>query len=407
MASGGSGGFSPAPAIGTPTAFSSAPHGGWTYPQFPKAAYGSGNSYVAYVNGDTGGLYVGAWDGAAWSATLLDTPTPADDHNNPAVLVRDDGHILTAFCEHGGPNMFTMLSTDPGDISAFDAADNTSTGSSNYTYPALVQLTGVSGDPIYLMYRDITGAGATEVARFALSKSTDGGATWTTRTLVFTAANYELAYWTITADATTIHVMTTNRDPYGGDGTPVTVYHLYFDGTTETWHKSDGTEITATKPFALTEATVAYDGSDGVSFPIDALVVSGLPRFSLLVDIGGSRVSGRMYRWTGSAWTSVEVYEADHPTLDRYYGALVFNRANTSEAFAGIKDGTYTEIVRYLSPDGGDTWGAGTAVTSGSTEHQVAPIAVENGVAAMPVFWLHGTLISSTEFDFGISGLLR
>lgn len=380
-----------------------APHGGWTTPQYPKAMYADGATYAAYVNGTTGGLYVLRYAHATKLTTtaLLDTPTPADTHNNPAVLVRDDGRILVLFCEHDGDNLFTILSTNAGDISAWGAAANTGlSATSGFTYPGLVQLTGVTGSPIWLVIRDKS---ASTTGRLRVAKSTDGGATWGSSAIVMAPGSGLIPYWGLAHDTTKLQVMMTDRDAYGSQGTPK-VGHMYFDGETETWHQSDGTEITATKPFAHTELTQVYEGP---AFVMDGLIVEGLPRFAINRDIGSSQVTGSLYRWSGSAWASSDVYTADHHPVDRYYGSLVMNRADPEEVFAGIKVGSFSELYRYRSSDDGATWGAGVAVTDNPDELDTSPIGVIDGVAALPVLWLRGSLVSSLDFHFGIMGLRR
>jgi hypothetical protein len=398
-------GVMPVPPVppGIPFDLTPAHHGGWSTPMYPKACYAAGKSYVGYVHGVTGGLYVAQYDHATHAVvtTLLDTP-PVDDHNNPAVLVRSDGRILCAFSKHDGPAMYTMLSTNPGDISSFGAAVSTGqTTPFGITYPALFEMTGVEGSPIYLLDRNKAAGGVP--GRLAMQKSTDGGATWSATTLVFTGAVGKRPYWGFAADGTKIHVMTTDCDPYAQEG-PMKMGHMYFDAVTETWHKSDGTEITAAKPFLHTELTQVYSGG---AFPMDGVVVAGLPRFTLVRDMGSSTVTGSLFRWDGATWGSVDVFTGSYLSADRYFCSLVMNRANLNEMFAALDVAGMPEIHRWVSSDGGATWGSPIAVTSGSSALNVSPIAVINGVASLPVVWLYGTYVGQSDFDMSLKALRR
>lgn len=394
---------SPAPEV---FALTSAPQGGWTTPQTPKAVYYNGKTYFGWVNGTTGGIYVAAYDHAAETVSspfLIDTPG-ADTHNNPALLVRDsDKRIIVAFCQHDGPNMFIRISTNPEDVTAFGAAQNLSTGSGDHTYPAIIQLTGVVNDPIYVFYRDISGT----TGRLGYVVSTDNGATWSSVALLFTGATGLIPYWSITTDSLSrIDVMTTNVETYGGTG--LKIGHFYIDGTDLKTYQTNGTEITASRPFGIASITEVYDGADGRAFVMDSRLVSGAPRFTFNVADSGSTISSRMARWSGGAWLTSEIYAADWFPVDRYFGSAAMNHADPDEVFAGIKSGASTsELYTFISPDGGATWDAGTAITTGSANLNAAPVGIANGVAGLPVLWLVGTLSSSTVFDFGITGLRR
>lgn len=379
----------------------SAPHGGGTAPQYPKAVHANGYTYVGYIRGDTGGLYVAQYVHATGitTATLLDTMGGvADTHNNPAVLVRPDGRILVAFCVHDGANVFTRLSTSPHDITAWGAAANVGISStSGFTYPGLAQLTGIAGDPIYLVIRDKS---ASTTGRLRMVTSSDGGSTWGSSTIVFAPGSGLRPYWQLAHDTTSLHVMTTDRDAYGSEGS-VTVGHMWFDGTT--WRHSDGTTM-GPPPFDLADLTTVYSGA---SLIIDGAVVAGLPRFTSLLDIGSSQVTGRMVRWTGSAWVSADIFTTAYHTVDRYYGYCTMNHADPSEVFGVIGATGSGKLNRWVSGDNGATWSDAIPVTIQAESEDHAPIGIVDADESLTVVWLTGSLVSSLDFDFGIMGLLR
>jgi hypothetical protein len=390
----------------------SAPEGGWTAPQYPKAIYYNGYTYFAWINGSTGALKVASYNHSTEvtsTAIQIDSMgADVDDHNNPGLLVRDsDKKLLLAFSLHGGPSMFLITSTnsltsDPTMTGGFGAAVNldSSIGGNHYTYPSLIQLTGVASDPIYLFYRDQNSS----TGRLAYTKSTDGGSTWSARTLVFTAASTNRGYWALASDFNSrIDVMSTDRDAYGSEGT-VDVGHMYLDGTTDKWYTSAGVEIVAAKPFAHSEMTQLETNVDG-AFAVDGLS-SANPVFTYFVDAGSS-VTAKWARWDGATWDKNSIYVASHLPLDRFYGYLSLNRADTDELFSGVSTGgTTSELYSYVTADSGATW-TGTALTAGSGDYNVAAIPVHNGVSTMPVMWLRGTFTSSFDFNWAIKGLRR
>jgi hypothetical protein len=185
----------------------------------------------------------------------------------------------------------------------------------------------------------------------------------------------------------------------------VDVGHFYIDGTDGNYYQSDGTEITASLPFLHSELT-QLESDVVASLPLDG--ISGVnPTFTYGVDIGSSRLSLKHARWDGAAWDKNEIDEIDHHPLDRFYCYAAINRADPDEVFTGVKTGaSSSELYSYVTLDSGATW-SGTAVTSGSTNLNAAPIPVVQGVATMPVMWLRGWILSSSSFSFAIHGLRR
>lgn len=387
----------------------SAPHGGWVIPQHPKAVEYNGKTYIGWINGTTGGIYVQAFTTATGapigSPFLIDTPG-IDDHNNPALLVREsDKRIIVAFSAHNGPGMFLRISTNAEDVTAFGSAIalDSRIGASDYTYPELYQLTGVADDSIYLFYRDVSGT----TGRLAYSSATDAASGtalgWSARTIVLSGAAGLIPYWAVRANTTRIDVMATDRSA-GGDEGAVDLGHFYIDGATGNRYKSDGTQITASMPFAHSELTqletnvTAAFAHDGQS--------SANPVFAYMVDNGDGTTTAKYARWDGAAWDKGTIYtEDDHPG-DNFYGSLAINPTDPEEVYSGIKSGAdSSELYRFTSGDLGLTWDAGTAITSGSGDWNAAVSSVHNGSASLPIVWLRGIFRASDDFNFGIRAL--
>lgn len=390
----------------------SQPEGAWTSPQYPKAVSHNGYTYIGWINGSTGALKVAAVNestGAVSTPVQIDSMGGnPDTHNSPALLVRDSDHkLIVAFCLHLGANLFyrvstTSLDADPTLADGFAAAVNidSSMGGEEYTYPALVQLTGVANDPIYLFIRDRTVS--TNNTRLMYSVSTDGGVTWGTGVSLFDPTGALRPYWSIGSDGSSrIDVVTSDRNPYGEDGGTLSIGHLYFDGST--WRNSAGTAIAGGTPFDLADITTVYTGTD--AFPMDVLS-SANPVFGYLIS-DGSTTTARYARWDGSAWDLSTVYTGTAHPVDRFYGSVAFNRADPNELFSGrYVSSTVSEMWRFTTSDSGATW-TGSAVTTGSSVLNASPTGIFSGSASLPVVWLRGTLTSSTVFNFGIRGLRR
>jgi hypothetical protein len=384
----------------------SSPEGGWTAQQTPRAVYYNGKTYFAWINGSTGDLKIASYDHATETtsaAFTLDSPGVVDAHTECAILVRDsDKRLMVAYSLDTGPNQWLRISTNPEDVSAWGGFTNldASIGSTSYAYSQLFQLTGVTNDPIYLFFQDRSGS----TERLSYSKSTDGGATWSARTVVLSSASTLRCYWYSVADDSTIDFMVSDRDLYGSEGA-VDLGHMYMDGTDDKFYTSAGVEITASKPFAHSELTQLETNATGV-FAFDGKAGAN-PVFVYFVD-NGSTVTAKYARWDGSAWDKADIYTANHLTFDRYYGYLAINPTDAEEVFSGVYSGTnQSELYTYVSADLGATWDAGTAITSGSADYNAGVTAVKNGVAALPIIWLRGTWSSPSSFAWSIKGLRR
>jgi hypothetical protein len=387
-----------------------APDGAWTTLHHPRAVYYNGYTYFGWVNGaGTGPIYVASYNHSTQSVStpvLIDGMNAPDTHGAPSLIVRDSDHkLLIAFCEQGSANLFTRLSTtsldtDPTLSDGLAAAVNldASIGASSYTYPVLLQLTGVTNDPIYLFYADESAG----TRRIAYSKSTDNGATWSARTLLVSDSGL-LPYFAIRANTVRIDIVTTDRAYNGSEGT-VDLGHMYLDGTDDKVYTSAGVEITAAKPFSHSELTALETNTTAV-LSHDGIAGTN-PIFVYAVD-NGSTITAKYARWDGAAWDKGTIYTADHFPVDRMFGGIVINRADHDEVFSGVETGaSSSEVYRYVTADGGATF-TSSAVTTGSSNLNAAVTSIENGQASLPVIWLAGTLVSSTDFDFGIRGLRR
>jgi len=402
------------PAFGEVFDLTNAPDGGWCAPQQSRAVYYNGKTYFGWVNGDPAGdgwIKVAAYNHATQTVegpTIIDTPGVVDDHNNPALLIRDsDKRLVVAYCLHNGPNMWWAVATNPEDVSSFAASVNldSSIGASDYTYPILFQLTGVTNDPIYLFYRDFLSSDG----RLAYSKSADGGTTWSARTLVHAEnpASNLVPYFQINSDGISrIDVVTTDRAYNGSEGT-VDLGHMYMDGTDDKWYTSAGVEITATKPFLHSEMTQLETNLANGCYALD--IVSGAnPIVVYFTEDGSGNVTAKYARWDGATWDKAEIYTEPGISFDSIYGFLAINRADVEEVFSGVNSGVgMSELYTYVSADAGATWDAGTQITFGSADYNAAVTSVYNADPELPIIWLRGIYNDVDDFPWGIKGLRR
>lgn len=390
----------PAPNV---VSVSTAPNGGWTLPQDPKAMTYNGKTYLGWIDSISGATEVASF---THSTSTLSTPFSLaalggpDNHDSPSILVRDsDKRVIVAYCRHEDPLVRLRISTNPEDVTAFAAEQTLDPGFGGvYTYTSMYQLLGLPNDPIYLFARSIPDLG-TQTGRLVYAVSTDQGATWSSWTVLFTGAIANVPYWRLVSDRDRyIHVMTTNTAPNASN-----TYHFYIDGSTGTAYKSDGTEITTALPFTYTSLTpVLTTGgacwSWGVSLP-DSRHPAGV----LMQDISGdNRILAA--RWNGSAWvvTTVVASVGGQLGINQYASGCAIHHNNPNVIYAAKKIAGKFEMFRYVSGDSGATWEE-VQLTSGSSVDHVWPDTVTEA-AGLEAVWLRGSYTNDTTFSFGISG---
>lgn len=287
----------------------------------------------------------------------LGSQVQKDDHNEPSILIRaSDSRLIAVYTEHSASVIRYRISTNPLDISSWGAEQTVdpNPGTTLYTYPSIFQVT--NGD-IYVFFRD-AGVSGGATSNWSYMKSTNGGTSFGSA-VVYSDYTYSNAAQDPT-DANKIHFIVTEHP---GDGDfPNTVGTFYFDASGATFHKTDGTNITAGIPLDATEVTILQSNNSPVQCWVEDIIVdaTGKPRalFFLIPDETTSLTKDEYYtEWNGSAWTtpyklhtaSTHYMETDIPSaLDidsKWYAPLgSFDRGNPDRIFSSKEVSGVCEI---------------------------------------------------------------
>lgn len=405
---GGSSIIAPATDVVTLT---SAPAGGWadqlaTHQQV--AQYYNGKTYFVYTRGDNGNVCVRSYDHATETTsaeTVLRASLTTDAaHGSPTLLVRDsDKKIVVAYTSEARANLYMRISSNAEDVSAFAAEvdlDAQITGT-KYTYIHLLQLLGETSDPLYIFVQTNTGGGT---QTWGYSKSTDGGATWGAKVDFFQEPS-DLAYLSATKTSETRVDILVNNAPLTFHPDPNALYHCYFEGGN--FYKTDGTQITASQPFAASSMTLVYDGSASTETSNPGKVklgADGHPRALFPTYRGSADHRWRWAKWNGSAWSSVEVcqdgWDADDGRDTVAAGGCLDMTAN-GRAWISRNVSGVNQVFRYVTSD--DATFYETQWTTGSPG-KVRPAPVWNGPSDLTVLWLVGDSDPPPAFSVGIAG---
>lgn len=381
------------------------PDGIWSWFSDPRAISIGGDPVVGAIT-SAGNLVV--YD-AANSLTPVDlrgSTFQVDDHANPSLLRRaSDGRIIAFASAHNGSALYTYLSTNPDDISAFGAETNidAALGLSDYAYTYPVQLTDETNDPIYLFFRALEGA----TRHFQYSKSTDGGATWAaaTRLLSNNGASASHPPYVKLAQNGNDRI-----DFFCTDGHPDTVatnsiYHFYYQGGS--FRDTAGAALTL-PILPATDLTPLYAGSGtgGRAWVQDAAIDgSGNPVVVYATYANTSSARYRYARWNGSSWDDNHVGPAGgylYSGQPHYAGCAAIDPLDVdvvylSRGYAG--EGNH-RIWRCETADGGATW---TTTRKTSSGHAFRPAFVRGQTGAHRVAYVHGTYTTFTDYNTEIA----
>ena len=135
--------------------------GAWSYFGDPRAISHDGHTFTGWIS-TSGNVWVARYTkGGKLSKTLIFRGLGRDDHNNPSLVFRRDGHIVVFFSPHSGRHlppkgipsvMRYRISLQPWSIAEFGPVHTVPTnvpGGLGYTYPNPIQLR----DKLWLFWR--------------------------------------------------------------------------------------------------------------------------------------------------------------------------------------------------------------------------------------------------------------
>ncbi len=375
--------------------------GSWSWFSRPVAYYLNGVTYVGSVDGN-GSQFISSYDHATQQVTSfqLTTGSVKDDHIVPVITVLGDGRIMVFYPEAGGGPVHYRISTNPEDITAFDADQ---TVGSALIFPNVFRLSGESGR-IYLIANEQTDARDTY-----FWYTDDDGATWSAgQHLVdglasFDPANDGLGLYHVcdSNEVDRIDIAITGAEG-PSDDPKVDVRHLYLAGGSA--FDASGNNL-GTLPVAFDNVPAIYDSSD--SGNTDVWVQDVCTRSGGRVEVVFSEFDSPVRHvywfaaWDGSSWVSGPFAEGgtfiSAGDRERFYsGGIALNRAVEGELFASIGDTGSSNIQRWTTPNNGGTWS--TAEHTSAFRQNVRPMSPLNADKYTPVVWVEGAYGSYNDY---------
>ncbi|MDL2223970.1 BNR-4 repeat-containing protein [Bacteroidales bacterium OttesenSCG-928-M06] len=376
--------------------------GAWCWFADPRAVYYKGEkeqTYFAWVN-SSGDIVAASYNHQTdeYLEKVIHAKLEVDDHDVPAILIREDGHIVVFYSKHqaSGP-MQRVISTNPEDISSFSTSY---TWGSNVSYPNPFQV----GDSICLLYRGINW-------HPTIAVSTDDGKTFSdVRQLVLNGGARPYARYCQSADGS-IHVAVTTGHPRDELKNKI----FYFRLKDNKFYRADGTKI---KDFTeegidlgdtsgtKSEAEIVYNGTDNGKGWIWDITIDPETQYPVMVYASFPTDSDHRYNyayWDGEKWVNKEIVKSGKwfpqtpaGTTEReknYSGGLSMDHENPWTVYLSKQVNGVFEIFKYETEDKGKNWEI-TPITENSPSDivNVRPIVPRNHKEGyFDVLWMRGT----------------
>src|ERR687895_830621 len=96
--------------------------GAWSWFGDPRAVHHDGKTFVGWVDLE-GDIKVMSYDQATEErvTAVLQARLNQDDHANPSIHVRPDGHLVVFYSAHVGPAMHYRVSSQPESVRSWEA----------------------------------------------------------------------------------------------------------------------------------------------------------------------------------------------------------------------------------------------------------------------------------------------
>jgi hypothetical protein len=384
------------------------PSGAWSWFGDPRAVHHRGahrRTYVGWVDA-RGNVQVASYDHdtRVRAVATLKANFQIDDHNNPSLLVRPDGHLMAFWSAHIGGALYYRRTARPEDVTAWEPERRVGTNTAGpwgYTYPNPVQLSA-EGHRIWLFWRG---------GNFNPTFSTSGdGLAWTpARTLVSVPG--QRPYLKVASNGRdTIDFAFTQGHPRN---VASAIYFARYRAGSLRRASGAVIEPVGSLPIVPSQAERIYDparhhgakawvhdvASDSRGRPVVVYATFPAP--------GDHRYN--YDRWDGQRWVHHEIARAGgsmsaDPTEPNYSGGITLDHEDPSVAYLARNVGGSFRVELWRTRDGGHSW-TSRVVRSGSVRGSYRPVSPRGQTGAdANVVWMLGGYPSYSTFRTGVAG---
>lgn len=417
------------------------PDGAWTWFNDPRALFHHGTLYVGYVRSD-GKTALTAFNPATGGATELWTSSrnEFDDHNNPALLVKQDGRLLALYARHNTDRFFSYRlshTTNPVAPADWSEEHDLPATSAGLTYANPFQLQ-VEAGRIYNFSRNLN-------FNPTVFTSSDGGATWFPPVQFIQTGSGRVRPYVKYGSNHGDRIDFLYTDGHPRDVTN-SLYHAYYrDGAI---YRTDGSILKRYRELPLRHdagerGSVVYQYSVAASADPNTHIPAGrawcweiayqsngwpVGVFTVQRDqvTGTNWSDDRIYyyyaRWTGTNWQKRFVAHAGRPLYEAerdYAGGIcldpenpnvLYLSSNAAEPFnlrdtakVRLRANDRYELFRGVTTDGGLSF-QWTPVTKDSAEENLRPYLPRGHGGSPAVLWFRGRYTKYTDYRCAVVG---
>lgn len=361
--------------------------GNWTWFHEPRAIHYNGTTYIGWITSD-GSIEVGAYDHGTDSLTTntLRAQFDEDDHSNPTIMIDNSGYIWVFHCGHNEPSIWWFQSSNPEDVTAFDAEQSVSEVADN-TYCSPFQF---SDGTIRVWSRaDYTSSSGS----YGFHETTNGGSSWST-TECADGPTYHKPYRDGN-NSDVIHFGATTAGHPRNDVTGIGYYK--YDHSAGSFQDVDGNAITL--PVTDADLDLIWDpaATGERAWIWDCATDSNGHPVLVFATFDPDDYSEHTYRYAtydGTSWNVEKVcdggsYIVDQDKEEQYSSGIILDDTDPTTCYVSIGDNYSSKIQRWETDDRGQTWTYQDVV--GPQKQNVRPVVPWNRHDDFKVAWMRGS----------------
>jgi hypothetical protein len=380
--------------------------GAWSYFGDPRAISHDGHTFTGWIS-TSGNVWVARLTaGGKLSKNLIFRGLGRDDHNNPSLVFRRDGHIVVFFSPHSGHHlpppgiakvMHYRTSLQRFSIAEFGPVHTVPTnvpGGLGYTYPNPIQLRG----KLWLFWR-----GGNWNPTFSYTRN---GIDWVpARELVFHGGG-ERPYAKYVGDGgSRIHGIFTDGHPMNFKNS---LYYMRYENSV--LHGADGRRLGTLRsvPLHTSKLDTIYKFSErgGRAWGHDiALQPNGRPVVVYTRRVANHDTFYFAY-FNGTKWVSRKMVAAGAGRQSFHSGGASFDHEDPRIIYLSRTIGAWNQVEAWVTLDHGRTWQT-QQLTHASDGYSIRPVAPRGLTGTQRILYVRGDArtIGFTDFTTRIHSL--
>ena len=363
--------------------------GAWSYFGDPRAISHDGHTFTGWIS-TTGNVWVARYtEGGKLSKRLIFRGLGRDDHNNPSLVFRRDGHIMVFFSPHSGRHlpppgipsvMRYVVSLYAYSINGFGKVHTVPTnvpGGLGYTYPNPIQLE----DKLWLFWR---GGGWNPTFSY-----TEDGIHWVPARELVHFGHGQRPYAKYVGDSERrIHGIFTDGHPFDCKNS---LHYMFYEAGVlyDVGGRRLGTLDDV--PLHTSELDHIYHYSDrgGRAWGHDiALTAEGRPRVVYTRRVANRDTFYYAYH-NGTRWISRKIVEAGKGRPSFHSGGATLDHEDPRFVYLSRTIGRWNQVEQWFTNDEGRTWSI-RQLTSDPDGYAIRPVTPRRLTTANRIIYVHG-----------------